>query len=333
MIEILSSSSLVTVQDLGRFGVLGLGVSHSGAMDRLALMAGQIMLEQSDQLAGVEIPIFPFKIKFHQHCRFVLTGADHLARLDDEIVWPWFVAEAGAGQVLTIERAESGRWPASRVYLCVKGGIDVPMVLGSRSTQLRGQFGGLCGRTLQKGDQLPIGINTETIKATLKVGVVPPALSMPRLRDGVALIRVMRAAEYEAFTQASREAFWASPWKITSQSDRYGYRLSGASIIPEHPLELRSHGIVPGVIQVPHGGQPIIQMRDAQPSGGYPKIAAVIEADLWRLGQAPIGSSVYFVEVTWQEAVKALDEIEAWLEEVRRMIALARFDCDRNIAP
>jgi biotin-dependent carboxylase-like uncharacterized protein len=331
MIEILSSSSLVTVQDLGRFGALGLGVSHSGAMDRLALMAGQILLEQSDQLAGIEIPIFPFKIKFHQPCRFVLTGADHQARLGDEMVWPWMVAEAGTGQVLTIERAESARWPASRVYLCVAGGIDVPLALGSRSTQLRGQFGGFCGRILQKGDQLPIGISTAMAKTVLKVGVVPPALSMPRLREGVVLIRVMRAAEYEAFTQASREALWASPWKITSQSDRYGYRLSGPTISPEHPLELRSHGIVPGVIQVPHGGQPIIQMRDAQPSGGYPKIATVIEADLWRLGQAPIGSSVYFVEVTWQEAVEALDEIESWLEEVRRMIALARFDSNGDV--
>ena len=93
-------------------------------------------------------------------------------------------------------------------------------------------------------------------------------------------------------------------------------------------MELRSHGIVPGVIQVPHGGQPIIQMRDAQPSGGYPKIGTVIDADLWRLGQAPIGSVVQFVEVTWQEAVAALCEVEGWLDEVRRMVALARFACD-----
>jgi biotin-dependent carboxylase-like uncharacterized protein len=328
MIEVLSSSALATVQDLGRFGALGLGVSHSGAMDRLALMAGQIMLEQSEHLAGIEIPIFPFKLAFHQPCRFVLTGADHQARLDDANLLPWFVAEAQAGQVLTIERADMSRWPASRVYLCVAGGIDVPEALGSRSTQLRGQFGGLEGRTLQQGDRLPIGTAETSGRTLLSIGLVPPALSMPLLRDGVAMIRVMRAAEYDAFTTASRDAFWASPWKITSQSDRYGYRLSGPSIIPERPLELRSHGIVPGVIQVPHGGQPIIQMRDAQPSGGYPKIATVIDADLWRLGQAPIGSSVQFVEVTWQEAVAALRDIEDWLDEVRRMVALARFDRD-----
>lgn len=332
MIEVLSSSALATVQDLGRFGALGLGVSHSGAMDRLALMAGQILLEQSEQLAGIEIPIFPFKVAFHQACRFVLTGADHQAWLDETNLLPWFGAEAEAGQVLTIERAESSRWPASRVYLCVSGGIDVPLALGSRSTQLRGQFGGFCGRTLQQGDRVPMGTSARPDQSFPKMGLVPPALSMPLRRDGHAMIRVMPAAEYEAFTQASREAFWASPWKITSQSDRYGYRLSGPSIIPERPLELRSHGIVPGVIQVPHGGQPIIQMRDAQPSGGYPKIATVIDADLWRLGQAPIGSSVYFAEVTWQEATEAFQDVESWLDEVRRMMTLARFDHDSRVA-
>jgi allophanate hydrolase subunit 2 len=89
-------------------------------------------------------------------------------------------------------------------------------------------------------------------------------------------------------------------------------------------MEMRSHGIVPGVIQVPHSGQPIIQMRDAQPSGGYPKFGTVIEADLWRLGQAPIGSRIRFVEATWDEAIAALDEVHAWLAKVRRIVDLHR---------
>ena len=114
-------------------------------------------------------------------------------------------------------------------------------------------------------------------------------------------MRVLPAAEYDCFTPASRDAFWSEPWKITPQSDRYGFRLAGPTLEPTAPMEMRSHGIVPGVIQVPHGGQPIVQMCDAQPSGGYPKIGTVIEADLWRLGQAPIGSRVRFVETTWDE--------------------------------
>jgi 5-oxoprolinase (ATP-hydrolysing) subunit C len=110
---------------------------------------------------------------------------------------------------------------------------------------------------------------------------------------------------------------------VTPQSDRYGYRLSGPVLEPVAPMELRSHGIVPGVIQVPHGGQPIVQMCDAQPSGGYPKIGTVIEADLWRLGQAPIGSSIRFIETDWDGALHALDEASQWLSDVVRCLDLA----------
>jgi allophanate hydrolase subunit 2 len=145
---------------------------------------------------------------------------------------------------------------------------------------------------------------------------------MPLEIDGVTALRVLPAAEYLGFEPASRAAFWNSEWKITPQSDRYGYRLAGEALRPSAPMELRSHGIVPGVIQVPHNGQPIIQMRDAQPSGGYPKVGTVIEADLWRLGQAPIGARVRFVEVDWDQAVAALEENEAWLRKVERMVDL-----------
>lgn len=147
---------------------------------------------------------------------------------------------------------------------------------------------------------------------------------MPLQADGVPAVRVLPAAEYLGFEPASRAAFWAGEWKITAQSDRYGYRLEGEALRPVAPMEMRSHGIVPGVIQVPHSGQPIIQMRDAQPSGGYPKFGTVIEADLWRLGQAPIGSRIRFVEATWDQAIAALDEVQAWLAKVRRIVDLHR---------
>jgi allophanate hydrolase subunit 2 len=142
--------------------------------------------------------------------------------------------------------------------------------------------------------------------------------------DGVPAMRVLPAAEYERFQQASRAAFWAGEWKITTQSNRYGYRMEGEPLLPVAPMEIRSHGIVPGVIQVPHGGQPIIQMRDAQPSGGYPKFGSVIEADLWRLGQAPIGSKVRFIECSYDQAVEALESNRRYLREVGRLVDLHR---------
>jgi len=323
MIEILSASALATVQDLGRLGALRWGVGTSGAMDPLALAAGNLLLGNDVDAAAVEVPVFPFQVRFTEDGAFALTGADCAARLDDVPLLPWWVGEARAGQVLTLGLPRAGAWRASRAYLCLPGGIDVPAVLGSRSTQLRGDFGGHEGRTLRQGDVLRAGA-AESGAPVGGFGLVPPALVLPLQVDGVPAMRVLPAAEYAHYTEASRAAFWAGEWKITSQSDRYGYRLAGTPLEAGANVEMRSHGIVPGVIQVPPGGQPIVQMRDAQPSGGYPKLGTVIEADLWRLGQAPIGSRVRFIETTWDEAISALDQMQAWLANVQRLVALYR---------
>lgn len=322
MIEILSSAALATVQDLGRTGSLRWGVGTSGAMDNLALAAGNLMLGNELGVAAVEVPVFPFKVRFAEDCAFAITGADCAARLGDQPLMPWWAHQARAGQVLTLGLPQGGAQRGSRAVLCVAGGIDVPEVLGSRSTQLRGAFGGHEGRALRRGDVLRAAGTAGPCRTGF--GLVPPALALPLQRDGVPAVRVLPAAEYLAFEAPSREAFWSADWKITPQSDRYGYRLEGEALRPIAPMELRSHGIVPGVIQVPHSGQPIIQMRDAQPSGGYPKFGTVIEADMWRLGQAPIGSRVRFVEATWDEALDALDEVRAWLDKVARVVALHR---------
>lgn len=324
MIEILSSSALATVQDLGRLGALRWGVGTSGAMDPLALAAGNLLLGNDEGAAGIEVPVFPFQLRFHADCAFSVTGADCMARLDDVPLLPWWTQEAKAGQMLELGvPRQDGVWRASRAYLCLAGGIDVPKVMGSRSTQLRGAFGGLEGRALRRGDTLramaPGGKGCVT-----GFGLVPPALALPLQVDDLPAMRVLRAAEYERYTDGAHAAFWSAPWKITAQSDRYGYRLAGTPLELVAPIEVRSHGIVPGVIQVPAGGQPIIQMCDAQPSGGYPKIGTVIEADRWRLGQAPIGSHIRFVETNWDEAVTALEQTRRWLDEAGRLADLCR---------
>ena len=321
MIEILSATALATVQDNGRRGALKWGVGTSGAMDRLALEAGNILLGNARNRAAIEVQVFPFQIRFEAPCTFTVTGADCGARLDNEPLLPWWMHRADVSQVLTLAVPQPGPWRACRVYICVAGGIDVPVVLGARSTQLRGAFGGFEGRMLRQGDRLPLAATASSLRSA-DFGIVPPALAMPSEVDGLTAIRVLPAAEYERYTPASRAAFWSSPWKITPMADRYGYRFAGPTLTPLAPMELRSHGIVPGTIQVPHGGQPIVQMRDAQPHGGYPKFATVIDADLWRLGQAPIGSHVRFVETTWDEAVAAFDEVEEWLDCVERAVDL-----------
>lgn len=321
MIEILSQSALASVQDLGRFSAFRWGVGTAGAMDRLALVCGNILLGNEDNAAAIEAQVFPFEVRFAADHAFALTGADCAATLDGTPLLPWASSVAKAGQVLRLGLPQAGRWRGARAYLNLRGGIDVPAMLGSRSTQLRGAIGGLEGRMLRQGDRLGVG---EATAAAVVAGVVPPGLALPLGVDGLPGVRVLRANEYHAFTDASLASFWAEPWKITPQSDRYGFRLAGPGLEPKVPLEIRSHGIVPGVIQVPHSGQPIVQMCDGQPSGGYPKVGTVIEADLWRLGQMPIGTRFRFVEVDWDEALAARATLETWLADVRRLTALLR---------
>lgn len=335
MIEILSASALATVQDLGRRGSLRFGVGTAGAMDNLSSAAANLLLGNDANAAAVEIPVFPFQVRFTGDCAFALAGADCAATLDDRPLLPWWSHQARAGQVLTLglprgrDGEPSGAGRTSRAYLALAGGVDVPKVLGSRSTQMRGAFGGFDGRPLRQGDVICAAAPRT---GSVGLGLVSPSLALPLTADGTPAVRVLPAAEASCFTEESRRSFYANDWKITGQSDRYGFRLAGEALAPTRPMELASHGIVPGVIQVPHNGQPIIQMRDAQPSGGYPKIGSVIEADLWRLGQAPVGSRIRFIETSWDAAVAALDETQAWLNECRRLLDLQRWMLARTAA-
>jgi 5-oxoprolinase (ATP-hydrolysing) subunit C len=316
VIELISSGALATVQDQGRFGCLKYGVGTSGAMDQLALAAGNLLLGNAPTDAAVEMQVFPMRWRFHEAIRFAVTGADTAATLNGRSLPPWWLSRADRGDCLELGRAVNG----ARAYLCIQGGVDVPAILGSRSTQLRGSFGGMEGRFLRRGDRIS-AIGRESAEF-VDFGVVPPAFSMPLGEHGLTTVRVITAAEYACYPTASQAAFWDCAWKITPQSDRYGYRLAGEPLLPNAPLEVRSHGIVPGVIQVPPDGQPIIQMRDAQPTGGYPKVGTVIEADLWRLGQAPIGSRLRFVETTYDEAITALADNARWLQGVQRLVGI-----------
>lgn len=328
MIEILSTSGLASVQDIGRKNYLRYGVGTAGAMDQLALAVGNILLGNSEDAAAIEVPMFPFKVRFLEDMCFSLTGADAGAELDDKDIPPYWVHHAKKGQELSLKTAHHG----ARAYLGLAGGVDVPVVLGSRSTQLRGEFGGHHGRALRQGDILSAGTVTEPGCArpgsdAMELGVEPPPYALPlgdEVQSGQTFVRVMPAAEYDCYEEDSLNAFWTTDWKITAQSDRYGYRLAGTALKPKQTLELRSHGIVPGVIQVPHNGQPIIQLRDAQPSGGYPKIGTVIEADLWRLAQARPGTRLRFVPASYDDARLALHAVRDYLGKLRQLVALYR---------
>ena len=193
-----------------------------------------------------------------------------------------------------------------RSYLAIAGGIDVPEVMGSRSTDLKVGIGGFEGRLLRDGDRLAIGVSTR--KFSEPQGV-------KQLMWGN-LIRALPGPEYQEFDEVSQASFWRSPWQLSPQSNRMGYRLQGQPLTRTTDRELLSHGLLPGVVQVPHNGQPIVLMNDAQTTGGYPRIACIIEADMYHLAQIPLGQPIHFVQCSLEEALKARYDQQRYLEQL-----------------
>lgn len=247
MIELLAVSGPTTIQDFGRHGQYRYGVGTAGAMDDIALGAGNLLNGNDPGAAGIEIAIAPLRLRFLAGTCFALTGADADATLGERPLLPWSRTTAREGDILTVRRITRG----ALLYLTVAGGIDVPPVLGSRSTQLRGEFGGLDGRVLRQGDRLPCG-EPRAPSSPRDLGIEPPEFALARAMDrpNATLLRVVVAGEYEGFDPPKQALFWDSAWKVTPQSNRYGYRLEGPVVLPRTPIEKRSHGIVPGVIQI-----------------------------------------------------------------------------------
>ncbi len=319
MIEVLSNGALNVVEDLGRPQYLAYGVSSGGAMDTPALAMANWMVGNEEGAAGIEVGIFPFRIRFQQATRFACTGADTTCSLPQRSLPSWWAADAAGGDVLTIAAPAHG----ARVYLALAGGVDVPVVLGSRATDLKSGFGGHVGRGLRKGDRLALG-DTAATRAASAFGVAPHwhRQFAGELATGTVKIRVIAGAEYGEFTEQARAAFEASDYRLTPDCNRQGYRLQGAALKTARPLELLSHGLVPGTIQVPPSGQPIIQLAEANTCGGYPKVATVIEADLWRLGQLRPGHRIRFACVDHAAAVAALRELSGEQAHIRQGLAM-----------
>lgn len=321
MIEILDDDSQATIQDRGRFGWRRIGVGASGAMDALSLERANLLAGNDADLAAIEVPGTELRLRFAATTRVAIAGADAPATLDGRPVLPDSTHVAAAGAELRLARPDSGTYS----YVAVQGGIDVPVVLGSRSTHLRGAFGGYEGRTLRRGDRLATGAAAMP-SAGGSFALMPPrsALALPGDAPGLTCLRVLPAAEHDRLDARSRDAFWSTAWRISAQSNRAGYRLAGPTLHLEAAHEMRSHGLLPGTIQAPDGGTPIIQLADAFTAGGYPKIGAVIAADLWRVAQAPLGTALAFLRVDYATALAADAELAAYRTRCRMWIDLWR---------
>jgi antagonist of KipI len=305
-IRVVRSGLLSTVQDLGRPGWQRHGVVVGGAMDTMALRIANLLVGNPQGAAAVEVTLLGPTLEFADEHLFALGGADLGAHLDREPVPPWRPCVAPAGSVLSFTGARSG----CRTYLAVAGGVDVPEVLGSRGTDLRAGIGGMAGRALAAGDVLPIGARSVTVRRWItelsararRVADWGAGRSLLVKIAAEPVIRVLRGLDYDLFTDDSRAALVDSAFRVSTQSDRMGYRLDGPRLTLHEPRELLSAPIALGTVQVPPSGQAIVLMADRQSVGGYPRIAQVITVDLPLLAQAPLGARVRFHETTLAEA-------------------------------
>lgn len=332
MIEIIQPGMLASVQDLGRHGHRSLGIHPGGALNTLALSMANLLVGNPVGAAGIEITMGVCEIRFKSATRIALGGDDIGATLDGKPVAACWSIPVRAGSTLKLAPATPDHpgqplRHSMRTYLAVAGGIDVPPVLGSRSTDLKAGFGGHQGRALKRGDKLPIGdaAHAAAVAHGPAFGVRSPRWSALAMREdensGHVTLRVLPGPEFDQFTNASKEVLWSHAWRVTPNSNRMGYRLEGGELKRKHGRDMLSHGVVPGVIQVPPSGQPIILMGDAQTTGGYPKIGVVIGADLWKLAQAPLNATLRLEPCDMQAALDAAEEQQRYLDSIRDTVA------------
>ncbi|MBV8873183.1 MAG: 5-oxoprolinase/urea amidolyase family protein [Metakosakonia sp.] len=302
MLKILRAGIYTTIQAGKRVGLRQSGVSYCGALDGPALHIANALVGNDGDAPGLEITLGQCEVQFNEATWFALTGAGCEAKLDGKAVWTGWRYPVLAGQKLVLKRPQHGM----RSYLAVAGGLNVPEVLGSCSTDLKTGLGGLEGRLLRDGDAIPLRAVTQNFKGPQGV---------KQLLWGNR-IRALPGPEYREFDQHSQEAFWRVPWHLDPQSNRMGYRLQGHKLIRSTDRELVSHGLLPGVVQVPPNGQPIVLMNDAQTTGGYPRIACIIEADMYHLAQIPLGHPIHFVPCTLEEALAARQDQQRYLEQL-----------------
>ncbi len=308
---VLKPGLFTTIQDFGRFSCLRYGVPTSGAMDQFSLVAANALVGNKPDDACIEMTLIGPELRALSEAQIAIAGAECSPRINEESVPMWRTLKADKGDVVSFGSMQNG----CRAYLSVRGGINVPLVLGSRSTYARGGFGGLDGRPLRNGDTV------ESFYALpLSIEISMPQELVPEFAGEVEA-RVVLGPQSDMFTEAGVGTFFSSLFKVTFEADRMGYRLDGPQIEHKGRADIVSDALLPGAVQVPKNGKPILLMRDAQTTGGYPKIAVVISPDLSVLGQAKPGCSIRFSRVPLSEAQESSREFFKLLNSLSSMLA------------
>ncbi|MEX2109896.1 MAG: biotin-dependent carboxyltransferase family protein [Gemmatimonadaceae bacterium] len=309
MITITRAPPYLTVQDAGRRRSRSVGVPRGGAMDRFALGAANAIVGNALNAAGLEWALGGGSLRFDSDCVLALGGAMTAATLNGSPIAPFTTIHARAGDELTVDQFDSGRF----LYVAGRGSIDVPIVLHSRSTYLPGRFGGLDGRLLRHGDALQFAPSSGSAPMA---GFHVPGELTPAYTAGV--VHVTRGPQADLFNDDAWGTLLEGEYRVSSASDRTGYRLEGPTLAHSVP-SLPSEAGCQGAIQVPGDGKPIALMADAPTVGGYPKIAVVSEADLPILAQCQPGDIVRFELITIEQSQRATRRRVSDLHTIRQL--------------
>jgi antagonist of KipI len=307
VIRILDAGPQTTVQDLGRTGRMRYGIPPSGPVDRFAFVLANRLLGNPDAAAALECTLMGPGFETTAVGAVAVTGADMPVTVNGQDAPGWATIAVKPGDVVKLGAARTG----VRAYIGFAGGLDVPLVLGSRSTYLRGRVGGLQGRALRKGDELELFPSGSVTARRVARRDIPDYTGEPT-------VRAVLGPQADRFTQEGLRALFGGRYEMLPQSDRMGSRLRGPRIEHARGHDIISDGIALGSIQVPGDGQPIVLLVDRQSTGGYTKAATICSSDIWRVGQARPGQWLRFQSVDVEEAHRLLRESDTALEAAVR---------------
>lgn len=309
--EVMKPGLLTTIQDLGRYGYQKYGLAVSGPADSYSHRMANILVGNDVNAALLEITLMGLKLKVREPGIIAVTGGDLGPTINGSPVQTWTSMEVAEGDIIQFTGAKSG----CRSYLAAAGGIDVPLVLGSRATDIVGKIGGLAGRALQKGDIITVMQDAKKHRKGRRAteGMIPQYKSNVH-------IRVILGPQDEAFTKEGISTFLSSEYTVTKEVDRMGCRLEGPEVEHKESADIISEGIFYGAIQVPKSGQPIIFLVGRQSIGGYTKIGGVATVDLPKLGQVKPGDTITFSEVS-------IDRAQEEHREQERMFRILQATC------
>ncbi|MDI3481939.1 MAG: antagonist of KipI [Tepidanaerobacteraceae bacterium] len=313
--KVISPGLFTTMQDMGRFGYESQGVPVSGAMDEFAFRVANMLVGNDENAPVLEMTLMGPALEAIQDTVVAVTGACMTPLVNGTQRPCWSCFPVKKGETLTFAPAKAG----CRAYLAVPGGFEGDAVMGSVSTYIRGGIGGVKGRRLEKGDVLSLKRHASFSRFfKVREEYIPQYLPEEE-------IRVIPGPQYDYFPKEAIELFTSSTYTITKDSDRMGYRLEGPNIRAKETHDIITDGLLPGAVQIPGNGKPIIMLKDAQTTGGYAKIATAISVDLSRLAQLKPGDRIKFRPVSLEEAHRLLKEEEEVLNKIKETLVPSRY--------